>query len=182
MYLKFDWTRLKAERLNSMSTLSAFVTTLSQSLRLILTDPAHFWALVSLVIIGDAFLTELIIRFVSCKWMCVRLVSIDEQQLPDTEIDWETYMVQVELYLKGQHNYSQITGPTGPVVWVVVRMRFSNSEVIQVSSWAHTYPQLATRDHYFRKRHSFGTAYLWRTLHTLPCPYICDLYASGGCT
>lgn len=36
--------------------------------------------------------------------------------LADTEIDWETYMVQTETFLKGQHNYSMITGPTGPLV------------------------------------------------------------------
>lgn len=31
------------------------------------THPAYFWALASLVVIGDAALTQLIIRFVSCK-------------------------------------------------------------------------------------------------------------------
>jgi len=35
----------------------------------------------------------------------------------DTEIDWETYMVQTELYIKGQYNYTLITGPTGPLVY-----------------------------------------------------------------
>lgn len=34
----------------------------------------------------------------------------------DTEIDWETYMIQTELYLNGQRNYTLITGPTGPLV------------------------------------------------------------------
>jgi len=35
----------------------------------------------------------------------------------DTEIDWETYMVHTELYIKGQYNYTLITGPTGPLVY-----------------------------------------------------------------
>ena len=35
----------------------------------------------------------------------------------DTEIDWETYMVQTELYIKGQYNYTLITGPTGRLVY-----------------------------------------------------------------
>jgi hypothetical protein len=36
----------------------------------------------------------------------------------DTEIDWETYMVQVKLFLKGEQDYSRISGPTGPLVYV----------------------------------------------------------------
>jgi len=35
----------------------------------------------------------------------------------DTEIDWETYMIQTKIFLHGQHNYSLITGPTGPLVY-----------------------------------------------------------------
>ena len=38
--------------------------------------------------------------------------------IEDTEIDWETYMVQTKVFLQGQHNYSMITGPTGPLVYV----------------------------------------------------------------
>ena len=34
----------------------------------------------------------------------------------DTEIDWETYIVHVDLYLKGERNYAEIVGPTGPLV------------------------------------------------------------------
>ena len=33
----------------------------------LLTDPAYFWILASLVVLGDAVLTQLIIRFVSCQ-------------------------------------------------------------------------------------------------------------------
>jgi alpha-1,3-mannosyltransferase len=36
----------------------------------------------------------------------------------DTEIDWKTYMAQVNMFLKGEQNYSRITGPTGPLVCV----------------------------------------------------------------
>ncbi|KAJ8462660.1 hypothetical protein ONZ51_g10758 [Trametes cubensis] len=35
----------------------------------------------------------------------------------DTEIDWETYMYQLELYLKGERDYALISGPTGPIVY-----------------------------------------------------------------
>ncbi|PIL24135.1 hypothetical protein GSI_13887 [Ganoderma sinense ZZ0214-1] len=66
----------------------------------LLTNPRYFGALASLVVFGDATLTQLIIRFVRY-----------------TEIDWETYMHQLELYLKGERDYALITGPTGPIVY-----------------------------------------------------------------
>ncbi|KAK7693659.1 hypothetical protein QCA50_003228 [Cerrena zonata] len=69
-------------------------------IRLLLTDARYFTTLATLVILGDAFLTQLIIRFVSY-----------------TEIDWETYMYQVELYIKGERDYAAIEGPTGPLVY-----------------------------------------------------------------
>ncbi|EFI28445.1 dolichyl-P-Man:Man(5)GlcNAc(2)-PP-dolichyl mannosyltransferase [Coprinopsis cinerea okayama7 len=72
----------------------------------LLTDPGHFWNLATLVILGDAFLTRLIVAYV-----------------PYTEIDWETYMVQTNVFLKGQHNYSMITGPTGPLVYPAGHVR-----------------------------------------------------------
>ncbi|THH18490.1 hypothetical protein EW146_g2511 [Bondarzewia mesenterica] len=72
----------------------------SNIVRRLLFDPQLYWALALLVIAGDAVLTQLIVRFV-----------------PYTEIDWETYMYQVKLYIKGERDYSYITGPTGPLVY-----------------------------------------------------------------
>ncbi|KAI8998500.1 mannosyltransferase [Trametes punicea] len=66
----------------------------------LLNDPRYFLALAALLILGDAVLTQLIIRFV-----------------PYTEIDWETYMYQLELYLKGERDYALISGPTGRIVY-----------------------------------------------------------------
>ncbi|EIN07449.1 glycosyltransferase family 58 protein [Punctularia strigosozonata HHB-11173 SS5] len=66
----------------------------------LLTNPSYFWALAGLVILGDAILTQLIIRFI-----------------PYTEIDWETYMHQISLYIKGERNYRLLEGPTGPLVY-----------------------------------------------------------------
>ena len=37
-----------------------------RSLRLVLTDPRYFWLVAALVVIGDACLTALIVRFVPC--------------------------------------------------------------------------------------------------------------------
>ncbi|GJE95191.1 glycosyltransferase family 58 protein [Phanerochaete sordida] len=71
-----------------------------QYCRCLLTDPRYFLTLACLVVLGDAALTQLIIRFV-----------------PYTEIDWETYIYQLELYLKGERDYALISGPTGPLVY-----------------------------------------------------------------
>ncbi|KIM62064.1 glycosyltransferase family 58 protein [Scleroderma citrinum Foug A] len=68
--------------------------------RFLLFDKRYFWALAGLVVLGDAVLTQLVVKLV-----------------PYTEIDWETYMVHIDLYLSGERDYSKITGPTGPVVY-----------------------------------------------------------------
>lgn len=39
-----------------------------------------------------------------------------EHTFTDTEIDWETYVYQLELYLQGERDYALISGPTGPLV------------------------------------------------------------------
>ncbi|KAF8638821.1 hypothetical protein AX17_001879 [Amanita inopinata Kibby_2008] len=72
----------------------------------LLTDPTRFWTLALIVISADFILTELIINLI-----------------PYTEIDWETYMIQIESYLKGERNYSRIRGPTGPLVYPAGHVR-----------------------------------------------------------
>ncbi|KAF5369448.1 hypothetical protein D9758_002671 [Tetrapyrgos nigripes] len=79
---------------------SALLRSSLRWLQQLLFNPNYLWLLSLIIILGDAVLSELIIRFVSY-----------------TEIDWETYMIQVELYRKGERNYSNITGPTGPLVY-----------------------------------------------------------------
>ncbi|CAA7265372.1 unnamed protein product [Cyclocybe aegerita] len=72
----------------------------------LLFNPAYFWHLAALVIFADALLTGLIIRYV-----------------PYTEIDWETYMIHIKLFLQGEYNYSKITGPTGGLVYPAGHVR-----------------------------------------------------------
>ncbi|CAE6353120.1 unnamed protein product [Rhizoctonia solani] len=71
-----------------------------RTIKNLLTRSQYFWFIAFLVLIGDAILCRLIIRFI-----------------PYTEIDFETYMIQTDLYLSGERDYSQITGPTGPLVY-----------------------------------------------------------------
>lgn len=35
---------------------------------------------------------------------------------PDTKIDWDAYMQQVDMFLSGERDYSKIEGETGPLV------------------------------------------------------------------
>ncbi|KAF9039535.1 ALG3-domain-containing protein [Hymenopellis radicata] len=56
----------------------------------LLFDRRSFWTLASLVVLGDVFLTLLIIRFISY-----------------TEIDWETYMIQASLVPAGHVHIHQ---------------------------------------------------------------------------
>jgi hypothetical protein len=46
---------------------------------------------------------------------CRVLVS-HQIYISDTEIDWETYMYHMQIYLDGERDYSAIDGPTGPLV------------------------------------------------------------------
>ncbi|KIJ69218.1 glycosyltransferase family 58 protein [Hydnomerulius pinastri MD-312] len=81
-------------------TFSGFLGSGYELVRSLLFNRRHFWTLAGLVVVGDAILTQLIIQFI-----------------PYTEIDWETYMIHIDLYLKGERNYVKITGPTGPLVY-----------------------------------------------------------------
>ncbi|KAJ7273595.1 dolichyl-P-Man:Man(5)GlcNAc(2)-PP-dolichyl mannosyltransferase [Mycena haematopus] len=76
------------------------LTSIRRYARLLLFDSRYFWWLASFVILGDFLFSQLIVQFVAY-----------------TEIDWKTYMVQTDVYLKGELDYSRITGPTGPLVY-----------------------------------------------------------------
>lgn len=87
--------------------------------RSLLFDRRYFWYLAALTICGDAILTQLIVKFVPCK----SAHSTEETHgmklcFPPsvTEIDYETYMLQVARYEAGERSYPLLTGPTGPLV------------------------------------------------------------------
>jgi hypothetical protein len=45
-----------------------------------------------------------------------RVLVFHQKYISDTEIDWETYMYHIKIYLDGERDYSAIDGPTGPLV------------------------------------------------------------------
>uniref|UniRef100_A0A0R3S4M9 dolichyl-P-Man:Man5GlcNAc2-PP-dolichol alpha-1,3-mannosyltransferase n=1 Tax=Elaeophora elaphi TaxID=1147741 RepID=A0A0R3S4M9_9BILA len=63
-------------------------------------NPVNFKIFAALLWVFDAILCTLIIH-----------------KVPYTEIDWSTYMQQVNCYEQGIRNYSKIEGDTGPVVY-----------------------------------------------------------------
>ena len=70
------------------------------TVRDVLTNPKHTRWIAQLLLSGEAILCALII------W-----------KVPYTEIDWETYMIQVRQFLSGERSYLKISGPTGPLVY-----------------------------------------------------------------
>ncbi|KAK9351169.1 ALG3 protein-domain-containing protein [Lipomyces doorenjongii] len=51
-------------------------------------------------------------------WVADLLLSgLIVMKVPYTEIDWKTYMQQVELYLNGERDYAKLRGGTGPLVY-----------------------------------------------------------------
>ena len=70
------------------------------TIRDLLTNPKHTRWLAPLLLASETVLCALII------W-----------KVPYTEIDWETYMIQVRQFLSGERNYLKISGPTGPLVY-----------------------------------------------------------------
>jgi alpha-1,3-mannosyltransferase len=114
------WLTITFSRMARNTSMLTIIHNVLGLVKSLLFDPRYFWSLATLVIIGDAVLTELIIKAIPCTYhdmIRARSRTINPSRT-DTEIDWETYMVQTEIYIKGQHNYTLITGPTGPLVHV----------------------------------------------------------------
>jgi alpha-1,3-mannosyltransferase len=87
---------------------------------LLLNNKRYFWHLATLVIIGDIVLTQIVTRFVACTqrpFLGFRKSLIAD--LVDTEIDFTTYMRQIDVYMAGELDYSQLKGPSGPLVYAL---------------------------------------------------------------
>ncbi|KAF9069860.1 glycosyltransferase family 58 protein [Rhodocollybia butyracea] len=119
------------------------MSSIFRSIHLLLTDAKYFWILAFLVVLGDAFLSEIIIH---------------------TEIDWETYMLQVELYLKGERDYSKISGPTGPLVYPA----------------GHVYVFRFLYDITDSGKHIRFAQHLYALLYTVSVALTCAIYGKAG--
>ncbi|KAK4056116.1 dolichyl-P-Man:Man(5)GlcNAc(2)-PP-dolichol alpha-1,3-mannosyltransferase [Microbotryomycetes sp. JL221] len=84
----------------SSSKAGLSVSTPLESLNLILTDQRYFATMGAMLIIAETLLCLFIIRYVKY-----------------TEIDFSTYMQQVAMFLRGERDYSQIRGDSGPLVY-----------------------------------------------------------------
>lgn len=84
-------------------------------------DPKQSAWINPLLILGDAFLSLLIVHKISCtltdKSKSIPTSKRETNPQPDTEIDWRAYMEQVSLYLSGERNYINLVGGTGPLVY-----------------------------------------------------------------
>uniref|UniRef100_A0AC34PW60 Dol-P-Man:Man(5)GlcNAc(2)-PP-Dol alpha-1,3-mannosyltransferase n=1 Tax=Panagrolaimus sp. JU765 TaxID=591449 RepID=A0AC34PW60_9BILA len=64
---------------------------------------------------GDTFIFRIFIAMLLFADVILSKILIDV--IPYTEIDFSTYMQQVECFLNGERNYTRIEGDTGPVVY-----------------------------------------------------------------
>ncbi|KAG8896620.1 dolichyl-P-Man:Man(5)GlcNAc(2)-PP-dolichol alpha-1,3-mannosyltransferase, partial [Tulasnella sp. 417] len=120
-------------------------------LQALLLDRRYFWALAGLALVADAVLTQLVIRFVGF-----------------TEIDYETYIEHITLFVKGERDYSQITGPSGPLVypaghvWIHWVLRHVTADQTTGAILVRTAQQI------------YGALYLWTLLVS------CQVYQQAG--
>ncbi|GFZ46746.1 Asparagine-linked glycosylation protein 6 [Saitozyma sp. JCM 24511] len=73
--------------------------------RALLFERRYFFHLVGLLVLGELVLGLLIIA-----------------KIPYTKIDWTAYMEQVDMFLDGEDDYSEIQGETGPLVYPALHL------------------------------------------------------------
>nr|XP_039260758.1 dol-P-Man:Man(5)GlcNAc(2)-PP-Dol alpha-1,3-mannosyltransferase-like [Styela clava] len=90
----------KQKKLSLFSKLKTNIEYLWDFAFKLLTDPAYTWKLCCLLIIGEIILNILVVHFVKY-----------------TEIDWVAYMQEVEGFINGTRDYTELKGDTGPLVY-----------------------------------------------------------------
>ena len=146
----------------------------------VLVKPKYRWLVATAVVPGDAVLTLLIIRFIPCTCQSLFGHELVNQTWTDTEIDWETYMYHIELYNAGERNYSMITGPTGPLVYVcllLVNVQL-DPRSLKLPSRSRLHSQTTTQADGIRKRCKASTIHLWCSLRILSGVDMCNLLQS----
>ena len=81
---------------------------------------SHFQLIAYLALFADLCINLFIVNFAKCKYFSMGNNTFSKNCSifhVDTEIDWSTYMQQVECFLNGTLDYQQIYGDTGPIVY-----------------------------------------------------------------
>lgn len=99
-----------------------FIMDLMRLLCDVLFNPRHTKWIAPLLVLGDTLLCALVIWKIPCECQKHSIETAmaetnSRYAISDTEIDWETYMQQVSLYISGERDYSLIKGSTGPLVY-----------------------------------------------------------------
>jgi alpha-1,3-mannosyltransferase len=81
------------------------------------TNPEHIRWMYPLLLVADAALCTVIIEKVPCKDQLASRDNTCTYNCADTEIDWKAYMQQIAIYNKGERDYKNIEGSTGPLVY-----------------------------------------------------------------
>ena len=166
--------------LSRSSNFTMSVNAAKQLIKSLLFDTKYAPVLAFLVILGDAVLTQLIIRFIRCKVPLPQNMAVYWQS-PDTEIDWETYMYQVELYIKGERNYANISGPTGPLVSVRLcrsSKLWCSCSTLKLSRRTRLYTWMALQHNGDGPKYSLCTTNLWIALPRIAIYLRSDLLAN----
>lgn len=87
-------------------------------------DRKHFGLIALLLVVAEVAISFFIVNHRKCRCFLVFLNSVVVDVYfflffvyTDTEIDWRTYMQQVECFLSGELDYEAIKGDTGPIVY-----------------------------------------------------------------
>lgn len=72
-------------------------------------------AQMGLDVLSDPKNTQILMCFILVAELVFNIFII--RRIKYTEIDWSTYMQQVEVYRSGNYNYAEIKGDTGPCVY-----------------------------------------------------------------
>ena len=83
-------------------------------------------------------------------------------------------MYQVDMYEKGERDYFMITGPSGPLVWVNIRLLFEFSCLtsLKISGRTPSYPSLALIPHIPWLEYSFCPTDLWLAVYLFRHPHM----------
>jgi alpha-1,3-mannosyltransferase len=82
------------------------------------TNSEHMRWMYPLLLVADAALCTVIIEKVPCKPSRLdKAITRPLTNYLDTEIDWTTYMEHIAIYNKGERDYLNIEGSTGPLVY-----------------------------------------------------------------